>query len=100
MERKYNITSGSVVVSMVFSINKVDAPNDPITVHAAVDVANEKVYFVGEQLEDIDYKDLEAEIINFLQPTLSEAPQLPADIFTRIEEMRRGRFEGQNVHDF
>lgn len=100
MERKYNITSGSVVVSMVFTINKIEMPNDPITIHAAVDVANEKVYFVGDKQDDVDYEDLEAEIINFLQPTLSEAPQLPADIFTKIEEMRQGRFEGQNVHDF
>lgn len=85
---------------MVFTINKVDAPNDPITVHAAVDLSNERVYFVGEQIPDLDYKDLEAEIINFLQPTLSEAPQLPPDLFARIEEMRQGRFEGKSVYNF
>jgi hypothetical protein len=100
MERKYSITSGSVVMSMVFTVQKADASDESLTVHAAVDLGNEKVYFVGDQIPDIDYKDLELEILHFIQPQLTEGPELSPDILARIAEIRSGQFEGQNIRQF
>jgi hypothetical protein len=100
MERKYSITSGSVVMSMVFTVQKTDASDESLTVHAAVDLGNEKVYFVGDQIPDIDYKDLELEILHFIQPQLTEGPELSPDILARIAEIRSGQFEGQNIRQF
>lgn len=100
MERKYSITSGSVVMSMVFTVQKAESTDDPVTVHAAVDLANEKVYFVGDEIPDIDYKDLELEILHFIQPQLTEGPELSPDILARVSEIRAGKFEGQNIRHF
>jgi len=100
MERKYNITSGSVVMSMVFTVQKVDTSDELLTIHAAVDMGNEKVYFVGDQIPDIDYKDLELEILHFIQPQLTEGPELSPDILARVAEIRSGQFEGKNIRQF
>lgn len=100
MERKYSITSGSVVMSMVFTVQKADTSDELLTIHAAVDMGNEKVYFVGDQIPDIDYKDLELEILHFIQPQLTEGPELSPDILARVAEIRSGQFEGKNIRQF
>lgn len=99
MERKYEITAGASIVNMVFTVKKLDT-GDFVTIHAAVDVFNEQVYFVGENVEGIDYDDLKREILVYLQPVVHDAPSIPPEILDKITQVQQGRFDGQTIRDF
>jgi hypothetical protein len=99
MERKYEITAAASIVNMVFTVKKLDN-GEFISIHAAVDVFNDQVYFVGDKIEGVDYDELKQDILVYLQPVVNDAPAIPPEILNKITQVQQGRFDGQNFRDF
>lgn len=98
MQRKYEITNGASIVNMVFTVKKLDS-GEFVTIHAAVDVFNEEVYFIGDKDQGLDYDDIKQEILLYLQPVVHDAPVLPPEILDKITQVQQGRFDGQSFKD-
>ena len=92
MERKYQVTSATTVMKMIVTFNKAEDGAEPILVHIGVDYFNNRVFFEGEPLPDIDYTDLEQEILAYLRPPMLEQPKIPPEMLQRIAEVRAGNY--------
>jgi hypothetical protein len=51
-------------------------------------MTNDKVYFIGDVIEGIDYEDLEQEVLFKLRPELLEAPVMPDELKEKIAKNR------------
>ena len=104
MERKYQITSATSIISMIVTFNEV-GKTEPRTVRVGVDYANGRVWLEGEsQLEgepELDFGDLEQEILVHLLPPVLEGPKIPPEILQRIADVKAGKYYGdENVSKF
>ena len=96
MDRKYKITSASTVLNMVFSFKPEDS-NDTLVVHAGVDSFNEKVYFVGEPIDGIDYEELEKVIIDYIRPPEINVPEIPSVVQQKIGEIVNHKYDARGL---
>ncbi len=87
MERKYKVSSAAPIISMMINFNEIES-GDNHTIHANVDMTNDKVYFIGDVIEGIDYEDLEQEVLFKLRPELLEAPVMPDELKEKIAKNR------------
>ena len=76
MNRKYKINSAITLMKMQISFSKFEGNNCSDLIDVMVDFANNRVYF-DKQNEDIDYADLEQEILSYLRPPVLEQPKRP-----------------------
>lgn len=93
MERKYQVTSATSVMNMIVTFNKIkDGTSEPIRVHVGVDYFNDRVFFEGELYPDVDYQDLEQEILVYLRPPMVEQPKLNPEMMRRISDVKAGKY--------
>lgn len=93
MERKYRINSASSVVRMIVSYTDVET-NNPVIISVDVDFFSERVYFNLTESSDsnVDYVDLEQEILAHLRPKFLERPTIPPEMLKRIAEVKSGNY--------
>jgi hypothetical protein len=91
MDRKYKVLSATSLINMSVVFQKLENPTDSITIRVSVDYANEKVYFEDKSL-DIDYLELEQEILSSLRPPMYEAPSIPTEVLQKIAEVKMGKY--------
>jgi uncharacterized lipoprotein YbaY len=87
MERKYKVSLVAAIIPMMIDFNKIES-GDSYKIHANVDMTNDRVYFIGDEIEGIDYEDLEQEVLFNLRPVLLEAPAMPDDLKEKIAKNR------------
>lgn len=93
MERKYQVTSATSVMKMIVTFNKiVDEVSEPVIIHVGVDYFNNRVFFEGEPISDIDYQDLEQEILVYLRPPMLEQPKLNPEMMQKISDVKAGNY--------
>lgn len=86
---KYQITSATNIMTMIITFNK---GSESISVRVGVDYLNERVFFEGESLPDIDYEDLEQEILAHLRPDLIPQPVISPEMLQRIKDVKLGNY--------
>lgn len=91
MDRKYQVTSATTLMRMNVTFNQIDG-SDPISIVVSVDYANDRIFFEGDPIPNIDYDELQEEILAYLRPPMLEAPELPKDILQRIQEVQSGKY--------
>lgn len=89
MDRKYKIVSANSIVSMNIIFNDKD---DSKSINVLVDYFNQKIFF-GDVSLDLDYEELEKEILDYLRPPLMEKPNLPESVFKKILEVKSGQYQ-------
>ena len=94
MQRKYQIDSASSIIQMNVRYKDVNS-NQYVSINVGIDYANDKVFFYQPLKEDVDYSDLEQEILNFLRPPLIEQPIFSQDMMTRMNNLA----QQQNIHN-
>ena len=99
MDRKYKITSGTTVLNMMFSFKPEDS-NDVFVVHAAVDSFNEKVFFIGDPIDGIDYEELEKTIIDYIRPPEIVVPEIPSVVQQKISEIIDNKYDTRGLFNF
>ena len=59
-----------------------------------VDMLNNKIYFEKEIMDypDIDYEDLEQEILAYLRPDEPEAPVMPVELMKKLDDIKAGKY--------
>jgi hypothetical protein len=87
MKRKYEINYANTLVQMSVSFCKIDSEEKktyiiPIT----VDFSNNQIFFEGEKNPDIDYYDLQEEILCYIRPDLADQPNF--EFFEQFNEMK------------
>lgn len=92
MERKYQVTSATNVMKMIVTFNKIDESSEPIIIHVGVDYFNNQVFFEGDLIPDVDYQDLEQEILVYLRPPMIEQPRLNPEMMQRISDVKAGNY--------
>lgn len=92
MERKHKIESASMVVPMTIAFRKL---NDEIVHHVSVlvDYTQEYVSFTGDALPDVDYDDLEQEILAYLRPGCLPIPMIPKNVLDQVAKVRAGEYQ-------
>lgn len=86
---KYQITSATNVMTMIITFNK---GSESINVRVGVDYLNERVFFEGTPSPDIDYEDLEQEILAHLRPDLIPQPVISPEMLQRIKDVKLGNY--------
>lgn len=92
MERKYQIGSATMLVSMAVRFRKTEEQEFE-TISVSVDYAQERVFFHGDSKPDIDYVDLEQEILAYLRPEIPSTPNIPSEIMDRVAKVRSGEYQ-------
>lgn len=92
MDRKYEIISASSLMKMIIKFK--DKNDHVYELPFGVDMLNDKIYFEKEIMDypDIDYEDLEQEILAYLRPASPESPQFPADLMQKINDVQFGKY--------
>lgn len=93
MERKYKIDGASIVmpVTIDFICSK-HQTNYQVQTH--VDLMNDRVFFLGDKIEGIDYDDLEQEILLKVRPNLYESPRMPEGIEEKMKKATEPKNRG------
>lgn len=81
---------------MVFSFKAEDS-NDVLVVQAGVDSFNEKVYFLGDLIEGIDYEELEKTIIDYIRPPDINVPKIPDVVKQKIDEIIENKYDTRGL---
>lgn len=93
MERKYQILSANVLVPMTVKFRRPDSEEgEYMTVSVGVNYAQDEVVF-NNRLPDVDYDDLEQEILAYLRPGIPTTPKIPSDIMERVAKVRSGEYQ-------
>lgn len=93
MTRKYNIAASTSLMNMSFSFTDSESL-ESYMVSAAVDFFNQKVHFLGEAIEGVDYASLEEDILSYLAPDRVDVPAMPDNMLRQIREAREGKRQG------
>ena len=97
MERKYNINKLMVVLPTTIEfLNK--ETGQELIVHAHVDIKNDKVYFLGNTVDGIDYYDLEQEVLLSMRPTLMATPIMPEGLGEKVKKLNERRMKNEQVN--
>lgn len=93
MERKYQVASATSVMNMIVTFNKIeDGVSEPFVIHVGVDYFNNRVFFESITIPDVDYQDLEQEILCYLRPQMIEQPKLNPEMMQRISDVKAGNY--------
>ena len=95
MNGKYKIVSASNIVNMIVDFQ--DESGITKTVHVGVDYLMEKIYFLDKSDEHTDYNELEKTILQSIRPEECELPEIDPDIMLKVNEIREGKFDNQNI---
>ena len=97
MERKYKITSSSHIVTMIVDFK--DQYGQSYNISVGVDYLMNKVFFIDKSNANIDYDELEQEILLSLKPEEFKAPEIPPDLMHRVNELRQGKYDNEYFYN-
>lgn len=96
MKRKYQINYANTLVSMSVSFKNTELEKSyviPIT----VDFSNNQIFFEGEKDSDIDYYDLQEEILCYIRPDLAEQPNF--EFLEQFNDMKNSLLQQENIKE-
>ena len=80
----------SYVIPMTVGFSSSD--NDQsYSIQVHVDMMNDRVHFLDDPIDGIDYDDLREEILLQIRPKIHEAPKMPDGIGERVKKISSGR---------
>ncbi len=83
---------------MLVSFAEIDG-SDPINIRVSIDYSNNRVFFPEQQeLANVDWGELEQEILAHVRPNRVDGPTVPSELLSRITKMRSGKYDGHSKY--